>query len=547
MDFRFYIPIGIIVIFGLLFFDFISSKRKREKIAVEFGSVPENEIEFESLEFMWEEKKKNMDVGEYIDEATWNDLDMDSVFSRINNCQTSIGEEYLYSRLHELDFNREGFKERERLIETFDSDHALRLNLQELLSNAGKASFNNLRDYCYNLESEQLKPVFLYNILAFLPILLLGLLVFMPGAMLIPFLLSYAVNCIIYLFANKKLQKKIYTINYFSSLLWSAGKICKKMNGSDNVIIKNLEESYRLFGKTVSKLSSVMQQRLSDIEAIMLYFRMMMLSNVRRYNSVIKSLRNNKAAFEQLLDSLGEIDASIAILSYRKSLMYFTHPEFRDEQSFVLSEMYHPLLNNPVPNSVEIEKNCLITGSNASGKSTFIKMFGINLILAQTINTCSAKSFVMKPSFVITSMAVRDNILSGESYYITEVKSLKRILDKVQDVYCVCIVDEILRGTNTIERIAASYSVLKHIETLDCLCMVATHDIELTKLLSDCYENFHFSEKISENEITFDYIINCGPTHTKNAIKLLSFLGFKKEIITDAENAVKKIESGSKD
>ena len=80
----------------------------------------------------------------------------------------------------------------------------------------------------------------------------------------------------------------------------------------------------------------------------------------------------------------------------------------------------------------------------------------VNGILAQTIHTNTAKEFNLRFSLIITSMAVRDNITEGDSYFIMEIKSLKRILDKVQDTSCICFVDEILKGTNTIERIAAS-------------------------------------------------------------------------------------------
>ncbi|HCW96660.1 MAG TPA: hypothetical protein DHU88_13350 [Pseudomonas sp.] len=141
-----------------------------------------------------------------------------------------------------------------------------------------------------------------------------------------------------------------------------------------------------------------------------------------------------------------------------------------------------------------------MTGSNASGKSTFIKSLAVNSILAQTIHTCAAKEFKLRPSLVITSMAVRDSISEGESYFIKEIKSLKRILNKVQNISCTCFIDEILKGTNTIERIAASAAVLKYLHSTDCLCMTASHDIELTCILENEYDNYHFSEHITDDE-----------------------------------------------
>ncbi len=108
-----------------------------------------------------------------------------------------------------------------------------------------------------------------------------------------------------------------------------------------------------------------------------------------------------------------------------------------------------------------MERNTLVTGSNASGKSTFLKALAVNAILAQTIGVCFAQEFRFGRARVMSSMAVRDSVRGGESYFVAEIRSLKRILDAAEGKTPVlAFVDEILRGTNTIERIAASAAVL---------------------------------------------------------------------------------------
>ena len=99
-----------------------------------------------------------------------------------------------------------------------------------------------------------------------------------------------------------------------------------------------------------------------------------------------------------------------------------------------------------------------------------------------------------------------------------------------------CFVDEVLRGTNTVERIAASAQILKSISGANCICFAATHDIELTYLLENVYCNYHFSEEIEENDISFTYKLMDGRAQTRNAIKLLGIMGFSSEIIHEAEN-----------
>lgn len=135
-------------------------------------------------------------------------------------------------------------------------------------------------------------------------------------------------------------------------------------------------------------------------------------------------------------------------------------------------------------------------------------------------------------------MALRDSILSNESYYIVEIKSLKRILDHVNSqIPTLCFVDEVLRGTNTLERIAASSHILATLAKMNALVFAATHDIELTHILEDIYSNYHFQERIVGNEVRFDYKLYQGRAVSKNAIKLLGMLGYSKDIIAKAEKA----------
>ena len=161
------------------------------------------------------------------------------------------------------------------------------------------------------------------------------------------------------------------------------------------------------------------------------------------------------------------------------------------------TNVYHPLINSPIPNSITEDKCTLLTGSNASGKSTFIKSLAINQILSQTIYTSLSQEFKASYFVVYSSMAIKDNILSNESYFIVEIKSLKRILDNSRGKYPIlCFVDEVLRGTNTLERIAASSRILASLAKENALCLAATHDIELTYILEKYYSNYHFRESI---------------------------------------------------
>ena len=143
-------------------------------------------------------------------------------------------------------------------------------------------------------------------------------------------------------------------------------------------------------------------------------------------------------------------------------------------------------------------------------------------------------------------MALKDNVLAGESYYIVETKSLKRILDNCAALPPIfCVIDEVLRGTNTVERIAASSVVLRELAERGAICLAATHDIELCDLLQDDYALFHFSETVTRNEMHFDYRIRPGRATSRNAINLLRILGFDDGIVDSAhQRADHYIKSG---
>ena len=236
----------------------------------------------------------------------------------------------------------------------------------------------------------------------------------------------------------------------------------------------------------------------------------------------------------ELYEFVGEIDTCIATASFRRSLPVYCVPEFSEDKLSV-TELYHPFLEEPVPNSLDFQKNIIVTGSNASGKSTFLKAVVLNVILGQSLYTCTASRMVIPDARVLTSMAVRDDILSGESYYMKEIRYLQRMVDLAgQGRMVVCGIDEVLRGTNTRERVAASIALLNYLCHEKCIVMVASHDLELAEALKDKYENYYFCEKVENGDVIFDYKLKKGIGNSFNAIRLLKAVGFPEEIVEEA-------------
>ncbi|MGB4658109.1 MAG: hypothetical protein WBI07_02890, partial [Mobilitalea sp.] len=279
------------------------------------------------------------------------------------------------------------------------------------------------------------------------------------------------------------------------------------------------------------------------IEMIFDYLRMLFHIDLIKYNSSLKFFKGNRKVLIHMYENIGFLDSMIAAASFKEMLGFYCTPKLsKVEKPFLsVTGMYHPLLSEPVTNSISENRSVLLTGSNASGKSTFIKTLAINAILAQTIYTSTSHSYEASYFMIYSSMALRDNIFSNESYYIVEIKSLKRILDRVNDkIPTLCFIDEVLRGTNTLERIAASSRILSSLAKQNTLVFAATHDIELTHILENDYSNYHFQERIEENQIIFDYKLYAGKAISKNAIKLLGMLGYPPAITTAAESAAEE-------
>jgi len=181
-------------------------------------------------------------------------------------------------------------------------------------------------------------------------------------------------------------------------------------------------------------------------------------------------------------------------------------------------------------------KSVLISGSNMSGKTTFIRTIGINAILAQTINTVCARKFVMPLWRVFSAIRISDDLLDDTSYYYEEVKTIKGMISEcASGIENLFLLDEIFKGTNTVERIASGKAVLSHLSKNGSLVFVSTHDLELIDLLRESYNYYHFSESVENDELIFDYKLKPGRLSNTNAIRILEINKFPEEITEEAK------------
>lgn len=270
----------------------------------------------------------------------------------------------------------------------------------------------------------------------------------------------------------------------------------------------------------------------------------------------LKKLRNNTDKIEQIFSFVGETDSLYSIAMLRESLTTWCRPVFRnDAKQISVKEIYHPLIRNCVANSFELHgKSMLITGSNMSGKSSFIRTVGLNVITGLTINTCFAKSMSFPICCLYSVIRVSDDLMSDKSYYFEEAARIKEIIDRttsdteintastsvsdtppdsVNHNAGIILLDEIFKGTNTTERIAAAKAVLSYLAQSENIIFISTHDAELSDLLSKDYDAYHFSETV-DTEIRFNYTLLPGKDYIKNAISILKLHNYPDWVIKDA-------------
>ena len=491
----------------------------------------DKERDFQEISALFELAPRNPSA---IDDRTWNDLNMDLVFSRMDRTFSWPGSQRLYQILRSPEVeNLETVQERDAVISAFESDAKMRESIQSILSRMDGGIGSGL---CHLLwgkpEVSVVHPLWLYRAM-FVLALLSPLLLAVSLRYVTVMLLIFQINMYLHFKVQKQIRAYFEGVRALRQLLAVSKKLAAlRYNALDRRIseigthlatARHFNRIVRFVGvETTDPFMHMFQQ----------YFTILFLAEVRGFYRALEFIEDNRGAIQDLFLSVGELDALQSVASYRASLKYYSVPRFVPERGLQLRDAYHPLLADPVPNSITVkDRGIMVTGSNMSGKSTFLRTVGLNALMAQTVATCTAEAYQASPVRLLTSIGRSDNVVEGKSYYLEEALSVLRVIDVVDDGAATLVIfDELYRGTNSEERIFAAQRVLEYLVRRNALVFVATHDLELTGLLADSYTSFHFSERVGPLGLEFDYKLKEGPATTRNAIALLRYLGYPEEI-----------------
>ena len=520
------------------------NKSSRKALIENWGkSKNENYFDFDLISQFFTNHRSFEKVFQIISDNTWIDLDMDEVFKFLDRTTSKIGQQYLYYKLRTIkdisDLKRFG-----KLTDLFSSNQSLRLKSQLELSKLSSNKAYYLEELFRKKDLERSGKIWLFRFLSIAAISSIILSFFNPTW----FLLLIPVFFINLIFHYKNKSSIQYYLNGVGQLTMSYN-VAKNLSSSEE--IESLYQGFNFLKSVKSILAKIKfiewEKKLDNEYALLLWFVSEIIKITFNLEPILfysfqKSLENKKDAIKNLFIFIGEIDSAISCASIHAGNIECCTPDFRNSKEVFTEDIYHPLIENCVPNSLNLEnKSLLLTGSNMSGKTTFIRTFCINAILGQTLNFCFAKKFKTPFFKIYSSIRISDNLMNNTSYYLEEVVRIKVLIEvsRKEDT-CLFILDELFKGTNTVERIAAGKSILSYLNKKNHTVMVSTHDLELTDILKkDNYDLYHFTESIENGQLIFDHKIKPGKPKSGNAIKILALYDYPLDIIEDARDSRK--------
>lgn len=528
-------------------------KAFERKLRSSFGTFERKEPNEEKMKPIRGYFFKHLDDEEFfLDDITWNDLEGDVLFSSVNKCYSSCGEEILYNTLRKpkTSIDEKAKEKNISQVEELKKNEDLRVKLQLIFATLGKTGRHSVYEYISLLSNVKSVPLILFFV-DWIGYVLIFLLFFVNVPLAITVLVLWAIASIIFSLTKKSVVEQYVTsFEYIVRTLITAESIIKEnpeIYPEEVSKLKALRKSLK--GINSSSLVFIQETHRSGtmdiMMAIMSLINSFLMIDLFIFYRMLSLVNTKLDEFDEIFAVLGGMEAQISVSNMRASFENVCNPTFTDTNGFEVKDISHPLVKGCVSNSFTTNGGMLITGSNASGKSTFLRTVLVNCVLSQSVYTAIASEFLFKPSFIYSSMALKDSLESGESYYMVEINSIKRILlAKEANRNVICFLDEVLRGTNTIERIAAASEILRNLSGENIECFAATHDIELTYLLEENFSNFYFREEIKEidgkEDIFFSYRLNAGRSDTRNALMLLKIMGYPPEVVENAQTLAHK-------
>jgi MutS domain V len=484
-------------------------------------------------------------AGDAIDESTWRDLDLDAVFSTLDFTESQVGRQYLFHLLRTPRFSAAPLRRLEQAVLALASDDAVLTRLRDALGRLRDPRAAFIVALLFGDLPSRPRLWWIFPLLTASSFGCLALVAFWPRAAVI-WLAVCATNICVQLYYKPRVRTFTPAYHEIPALLGVARQLGALQLPGLGEEVETLRDGARQLGllrRATGWLLFEPGQTNEVAATIYEYLNLLFLFDVNAFVFGTQAVRDARPLLRTMFAAIGYIDAAQSIVSWRRSLRYWAAPEFTESRKGLRTEaLYHPLLTAPVANSLTInDASVLITGSNMAGKTTFVRTLGVNAVLAQTLHTVCARTWRAPLLQVHSSIGRSDSLVDGKSHFLAEVESVRSLIQaKADGRQALFLLDELFQGTNTPERIAAAYAVLSFLDRGADIVVVATHDLEMLDMLGDAYAPYHFREQVDGDALTFDYLLQPGPSSTRNAIALLKLLRYPDAVIADALAAIEK-------
>ncbi len=516
-----------------------------------FGALKDNPSDIESIR-EWLHLYRGKDVA--LDDDVCRDIDLDDLFCYADRCITPVGELMLYDRFRQMK-RRTRVADDEDDISKIKDDADFRAKVEAALNavNGRKGlSMQSLLNMTVRMEKWH-KFSWLIPVAEWL-ILVLMILYLPPAIAIVTGLAAVGFNIYVHYRNKTYIDLFIRPLIQLDQIRGAAVRLSEidrfnPLQEVDHSVsnLSKLSRKLRIFTLNGILESDVMIVFYGLIELLKIIFcvePMMTYRILRKIDDVSKDSRT-------LLEYIGGWDVLYSIASFRTWMdscgFVRSFPKFVPESRTLDAEnIYHPLIKDCVSNSIRIGKSVVITGSNMSGKSSFIKTLAVNIVSAYAMNMCFAAGMSLSECRISSVLSVSDDLDEGRSYYMSEIQRIKTIIDRCTSadgsLTDFVFIDEIFKGTNTVERISIADAVIRYLSTLEnTVAVVSTHDIELARGLEESLDTYHFNEAVDSEKIRFSYKLLPGVVYTRNAISLLRLCSYPASILQQAEENARNL------
>jgi hypothetical protein len=498
-------------------------RRLLERIRASWGRPRERKRDMDAITDFFNLRDE---LSTPLDDRTWNDLLMDDVFAHLDRAESTVGQQMLYSRLRSASESLEAF---EALVGRVAADVQRREQAQVALARLHDPSGYYLHRLTHPETLDQqwwhvLFPIWTATVISTLLLALLW------PKLLLAAVLAFVVNFIIRILTARRVSTEINWFRQVGPLLSAASALVDIGTNDTAAITGSLAsdlDALRRLGAIARWVSRDPMATNEIVLSVMEYLNVLFLMDANALYFAGRQLQARSLNLRRVIQAVGEIDAAIAVASFRAGARQWTRPRFTSTRgSATFTNLCHPLIEKAVPNSLLLSppNGLLVTGSNMSGKSTLLRTLGVNVVLAQTTHTVLADSYEAPRYQVRSCIGRADDLLAGKSYYLVEVESVLALVRASESSEPhLFIFDELFRGTNAVERIAAAEAVLGTLigNGRPHVTVAATHDAELVELLRETYDVCHLGDTVGPEGLSFDYRVVPGPATSRNAIALL--------------------------